>query len=152
LAGGLKEELKMASGLGLSDLYTTQSKALKAKGPSTGMPLATMIHAELPGKIEAGRRLQDIGFQEQALDQSKSQAEQNLAESKRQFAETSALNEEKFNLQKQQMEDQQDAARTTQAIQLAGLGVQTGLTVGKMASEGAFSGLGESLGWGAAGK
>jgi len=142
----------MPSGLGLSDLYTTQSKAMKAKGGVANMPLATMIHEELPAKIEAGRRLQDITFQERGLEQQKQEAESTMAETQRQFAETSAMNIEKLNFEKQKAEDEQDAAKTTQAIQLAGLGVQTGLTVAKMAGEGAFEGVGAALGWGAGGK
>jgi hypothetical protein len=114
------------------------------------MPLSAIIHAEVPAKLAAGRRMADIGFQNRELEETKRQSETTLAESKRQFGETSARAAEELNLKKEEFEAEQEASATAEGIQLAGLGLQTAglLASTKMLGDWTGAGVGASMGFG----
>lgn len=139
------------AGIGLSSLYTPQARTMRGKlGSPASMSLASTIHEELPSKLEAGRRMADVAFKERELAQSGKEAEATLAESQREFSVTSEMARETIELNREKMEAEQEAAKTSEAIQMAGLGVQAGQLLGKTEVLGDWSsaGVGGSMGFG----
>ena len=148
----------------LNQLYSQQTGAVRVGGSKFRMPLADIVHAELPGKKEEGRVEQDVKqfeeglalekeLGEKQLTQSKDialadlgQKQKELEVSKLTLAESQRQHEKTMTQRQREVDEAADQARKTRYIQGAGTAIQAGALAYEMAPEigNFFSGV---FGW-----
>jgi hypothetical protein len=124
--------------LSLSDIYSPQAKAISATRKPYKIPLASVIHAELPAKIEAGRNVAETALTQKALDQQQQSIEAQ-----------SSLDTRSLALKREQMDAEKKAADTSSKIALRGLALQGGLGLAKLYGSGDLGKAAGSVGEGA---
>ena len=104
----------------LKQLYTPQASAV-THGRKFKSPLAAMVHAELPAKVEAGKYHAGLDL-----------AEQELTQDREQFEKTYGLERSAMDLERSKFESGQEAAKKAEGIQAAGLGLTAGMSLANL--------------------
>jgi len=104
----------------LKQLYTPQASAV-TYGRKYKSPLASIVHAELPAKVEAGKYHAGLDL-----------AEKELAQNREQFEKSYDIESSTLDLERSKFESGKEAAKKAEGIQAAGLGLTAGISLNKM--------------------